>query len=714
MTQYGFFIDLSRCIGCNACLIACKQWHDVQPGPTKWLRVYQWEKGAFPDIEVHTLPIMCFHCEHPACEDACPNKAISKDKKYGAVTVDQSKCTGNRKCFEACPYGAPQFETDKPDEKMSKCNMCVDRLEKGLNPICVLSCSLRALEFGPIEELRKKFGDKAVPLGISEGNAPCKIACPAGVNAEGYIKLIAEGKLEAALDLFRETSPLAGVLGRVCTHPCEVNCQRGKFDESIPVCSLKRYMADAEVKVTGKKKLKIKTTRKEKIAVIGSGPAGLACALDLTRLGYQTTVFETNHLAGGQMRYGIPAYRLPKNILDQEIEYIVESGVNIKTDSPIEKIDDLIKQGYKSVFVAAGTWQSLKLNVPGEDLLGVIPAMDFLKQVNSGEKPALGKRVIVIGGGSVAIDSARLAKRLGAKEVHVVCLECSDFASKDRMMAQNLEIKEAEEEGIIIHPSLGIKEVLAKNGKVTGLDTMTCISVRDDAGNFNPLYDNSCTALSLKADSVIVAVGQTVAKAQFSNQIKINRNGTISVDPLTLETGIKGVFAGGDMVSGPSDIIGAVAAGKSAAISIDRYLNGKDMKEGRTVPVKSIKGAANIRILRPPVIPANKRKDFSEVTLALDSETVLEQAKKCLHCGVLVPSVVFKPEDPKRQILPYDAKKALDLWQKRHPDNGEILPDVFENSEDVTNVPEGTMGRHELNLKPKNIKELLFFTTDDE
>ena len=168
------------------------------------------------------------------------------------------------------------------------------------------------------------------------------------------------------------------------------------------------------------------------------------------------------------------------------------------------------------------------------------------------------------------------------------------------------------------------------------------------------------------------------------------------------------------MVSGPADIISAVASGKTAAVSIDRYLNAKDLKENRNIPVKSLKGAANIQTLRPQVIPANKRKGFSEVTLGLEPESAMEQAQKCLHCGVLVPSVVIKPEDPKRQIIPYDAKKALELWQKRHPDNGEILPDVFENPEDVTDVPVTAMGRHELNLKPKNTQELLFYTTDDE
>lgn len=159
MTQYGFFVDLSRCIGCNTCVIACKQWHDIAPGPIKWIRVYQWEKGIFPNTRLHVVPIMCYHCEDPVCIEACPNKAIHKEEKYGAVLVDADRCQGTRKCWQACPYGAPQFEGDEPGMRMSKCNMCIDRLEQGLKPLCVLSCSMRALEFGPLDELRERYGN---------------------------------------------------------------------------------------------------------------------------------------------------------------------------------------------------------------------------------------------------------------------------------------------------------------------------------------------------------------------------------------------------------------------------------------------------------------------------------------------------------------------------------------------------------------------------
>jgi heterodisulfide reductase subunit A len=549
---------------------------------------------------------------------------------------------------------------------------------------------------------------------MSEGNAPCRIACPAGVDAEGYITYVAEGKFQEALDLFRQTAPLAGVLGRVCTHPCEVNCQRGQFDEAVPACSLKRFIADAEIEVGRRKAAECRVTHDEKVAVIGSGPAGLACALDLTRLGYPVTVFEASPAAGGQMRYGIPEYRLPKDVLENEIAFIQEQGVRIKTNSPVRKIEDLTRQGYRAVFLASGAWQSMKLNIPGEDARGVLYAMDLLRRVNSGENVALGEKVIVIGGGSVAIDAARVAKRVGAREVHLVCLECRDLGSMDRMLAQNREIREAEEEGVIIHPSLGIKAISTRDGKSVGLETKVCLSVRDADGSFNPTYDNLCTALNISADSIIIAIGQTAGRSVESEGLKYGPNGTVIADPLTLETGLPGVFAGGDNFSGPSDIISAIAGGKSAALSIDRHLQGRDLREGRRTPVRSLRERPNLKSVRPPTLPVSERRAFAEVAGNLDGQTAMEQAKKCLHCGVFVPSVVFKPEDPKRQIVPYDPKKALDLWQKRHPENGEVLPDVFADAEDVTQAPRQMGGRNRLVLKPGNVEELMFFTSDDE
>jgi DMSO reductase iron-sulfur subunit len=714
MTQYGFFIDLSRCIGCNACVIACKQWHDIPPGPVKWLRVYQWEKGAFPAIDLRVLPIMCFHCENPVCAEACPHQAIYKEDKFGAVLVDPDKCQGERKCWEACPYGTPQYASDARSEHMSKCTMCLDRLEQGLKPICVLSCSLRALEFGPIDELRLKYEGNANIAELPREHPPCRIACPAGVDAGGYVELIAAGKMQEALDLFRETTPFAGVLGRICKHPCEADCRRGKFDDAVAICALKRFMADYERKAGNSRINTLPVTREEKVAVIGSGPAGLSCAYDLIHQGYAVTVFESAKRSGGLLRYGVAEYRLPRDILDYEIDYFARLGVDIRVSSPVTQLNDVFAQGYGAVFVATGAGQSQRLDVPGEDARGVNYALDFLARVNSGERVNPGRRVAVIGGGSVAIDAARVALRLGAREVHLVCLECRDLASGDRMPAQDWEIAEAEEEGVIIHACLGVSGILSKRGKVTGLETIGCTSVYDSDGRFAPRYSDTAGP-GIAVDGIIVAIGQKVGNPLPGEKgMEYAPSGTILADPVTLETGMAGVFTGGDAVSGAASVIEAIAMGKEAAISIGRYLRGEDLKEGRQPRTKIVITRPGYQSCRPPILEKERRQGFDEVNLGFDEKSAIEQASQCVRCATTIPAVLFWPIDPKREVIPWDAKRTLELWQKRHADSGEQLPDIFKDVTDVTKNPADITGRNKLVLKPRSVEELMFYTTDDE
>jgi len=476
-----------------------------------------------------------------------------------------------------------------------------------------------------------------VETGDKGSYPPCQVTCPAGINGQDFLYLIAQGKFNEALEVVRLSFPFAGVLGRICTHPCESECERGKVEEPLSIRSLHRFVADLELKAGRQKATPVEKTREERVAIIGSGPSGLACAYELVRRGYPVTVFESAPKAGGMMRYGIPEYRLPKEVLDDEIRYIEELGVEIKTNAPMKGVEALFNQGYKAVFVATGTWTSQKIVVPGEEAEGVIYALDFLRKVNSGEKVKLGNRIAVIGGGSVAIDAARFSRRLGAKEVHLICLESTDLTCKDRMPAQDLEIGQAGEEEVIIHPCLGIRKILTENGKAVGLETVNCTSVINAEGKFAPEFAEG-EAPTIMADTVIVAIGQRPDERDFVEMERIPSK-TIKIDETTLETNIKGVFAGGDVVSGPANAVRAIAAGKEAATSIEFYLAGMDLKTARPAPPKRIEEVPKEGVEKEarkvvPVLEPERRMNFAEVELGFDQEMATQESKRCLNCSI--------------------------------------------------------------------------------
>lgn len=469
------------------------------------------------------------------------------------------------------------------------------------------------------------------------GYPPCQVECPAGVNGQDFLYLTAQGKYREALELVRLAIPFAGVLGRVCTHPCETKCERGNVEEPLSIRSLHRFIADCEFMEGRESATPIEKTKEERVAIIGSGPSGLACAYDLVRNGYPVTVFEAAPETGGMLRYGIPEYRLNKQVLDNEIHFIEELGVEIKTNSPVKSLEDIFNQGYKAVFLGTGAWRSQEMGIAGEDAEGVIYALDFLNKVNSGSEVGLGNKVLVIGGGSVAIDAARVSLRLGAKEVHLMCLETRDLTSKDRMPAQDLEVEQAEEEGVIIHPSLGPSKILTEEGKVVGLETVICTSVLDSEGKFAPEFAEGAGP-NIEADTVMVAIGQRPDEKDFA-EVDKGPSGIIKVDETTLETNTEGVFAGGDAVSGPADVISAVAAGKQAAISIELYLAGMDVKESRPVPLKAIEEVPKEGLVQEarqiaPVVEPEKRAGFAEVELGFEEEMATQESKRCLNCGI--------------------------------------------------------------------------------
>jgi len=524
---------------------------------------------------------------------------ITKKARY----VDVDKCTGCGECSEVCPVTVP------------------NEFDLGL---------------GSRKAIYRPF-PQAVPNAFTidkRGLPPCRVACPAGVNAQGYVALISQGKFKEALEVLRRTMPFAGVCGRVCTHPCETDCERGKIDEPVSIRSLKRFMADYELNVGREKATPVERTKEDKVAVIGSGPAGLACAYDLIREGYPVTVFEAAPKAGGMLRYGIPEYRLPDKVLDNEISYLEELGVEIKTNSPVRKFEDVFNQGYQAIFLAAGAWVSQKMGIPDEDAKGVLHALDFLNKVNSGKKVGLGEKVAVIGGGNAAIDAARVAQRLGSKEVSIVYRR-----SRAEMPAESGEIDQAEREGVKLHILAAPVGVIAKGDKVAGIK---CIKMElgepDESGRRRPVPIKD-SEFEMDVDNVIFAVGQGVDKATLPKELEYTGWGTVVVDSTTLQTNIEGVFAGGDVVSGPSDVIAAVAAGKEAAISIDRHLRGVDLKEGRPIPRERVKDIPKEGVqakLRQdmPTLNVSKREGFAEVELGFDEKAAIEEAKRCLNCGV--------------------------------------------------------------------------------
>ncbi|HEY78358.1 MAG TPA: FAD-dependent oxidoreductase [Dehalococcoidia bacterium] len=472
------------------------------------------------------------------------------------------------------------------------------------------------------------------------GPAPCQVACPAGLDVWHYVILVSQGNFGKALEVIRETTPFAGVLGRVCPHPCEIDCERRTVDSEQPVSirHLKRFVADYEREAGRKKAKAVRKTKDSRVAIVGSGPAGLNCAYTLVKQGYPVTVFEAAPEAGGLLRYALPKYRLPDEILDDEIHYIEELGVEIKTGTSIKDTKTLFNQGYQAVFLAVGATRSLRLGVEGEDnTTGVMTALELLKQAKSAAKPIIGSRVIVIGGGNSAMDAARVSLRLGAKEVHMVCLESRDLTSKDGMLADAIEIEEAEEEGLIIDTCLGVKKVLSQNGRFTGIESIPCISVREKDGSFAPKYAEH-PVRTMEGDTLVVAIGQRADVPGFE-EVERTSAGTFRADIFSLATNVPGVFAGGDVVSGPLDVASAIGASNEAAISIDRYLRGLDLVEGRLPIAKRVRQILPTKIVKTvrspvPLLDAQQRvKSFAEVELGFDERLAIEEAKRCFNCG---------------------------------------------------------------------------------
>ncbi|MBI2831844.1 MAG: FAD-dependent oxidoreductase [Chloroflexi bacterium] len=503
-------------------------------------------------------------------------------------TMEEAGCRFCRACVEVCPTGALI-------DKEAKYNFCIEKEEVA---------------------------------------APCRYACPAHIDVPRYVYLIGEGRFADALAMIREKVPFPASLGRVCIHPCETACNRGDINNSICIKFLKRFAAEGDQK-WWKQYSVVKPPTGKKVAVIGAGPGGLTDAYYLAKAGHSVTVFEALPVAGGMMRVGIPDYRLPPEVLESEINEIRSVGVDIKLNTRVESIDDLFKQGFDAVFVAVGAHNGMTIGCEGESCTGVMDGASFLRKANLGEKLDVGEKVAVIGGGNVAIDGARVALRLGAKEVSIVYRR-----TRAEMPASPEEVEAALHENIKFIYLAAPQKIASKGVKLE----MTCIRMKlgepDASGRRSPEPIKG-SEFTLEFDTIIAAIGQTPdIPAEFN--LKTGRGNTIRADSVTQATSRKGVFAGGDVATGPASVIGAIAAGRRAASSIDKYLGGSGVIDEVLVKdrafgtcVGKAPGFFDKTAPHMPELTAEQRAaNFNEVELGFDREAAVAEGRRCLQCAV--------------------------------------------------------------------------------
>ena len=472
------------------------------------------------------------------------------------------------------------------------------------------------------------------------GTSPCKATCPAHISVQGYVALAAAGKYREALALIKQENPLPAICGRVCHHPCESACLRGQVDEPVAIDFIKRYVADLDLESSTRLVPEIKERREERVAIIGSGPAGLSCAYYLTLSGYRVTVFEKLPVLGGMLTVGIPAYRLPRNIIEAEIQVIKDMGVEFRTGVEIGKdvtVAQLRAQGYRAFFTAIGAHECKALGIEGEDMRGVHPGVEFLREVNLGRRIPLGDRVAVVGGGNVAMDAVRTALRTGSKEAFIIYRR-----SHEEMPANEEEIEECREEGITIMTLTNPVRIIGENGRVKAIECVRMELGEADASGRRRPRPIAGSNFVLEVDAVIPAIGQESDWACLTSECacKLSDWGTIRVNPLTLQSDDADIFAGGDAVTGPKTVIEAIAAGKQAAISIDRFIRGDDLAAGREREwraVEEVRSEGYDRIPRrrmPRLTPDQRSGNFNEVQLGFSEQQAREEAGRCLNCGI--------------------------------------------------------------------------------
>ncbi|MST74422.1 FAD-dependent oxidoreductase [Roseburia sp. MUC/MUC-530-WT-4D] len=550
--------------------------------------------------------------------------------------VNPQDCVACGRCVEFCPAGAVKL-----GQKLCKKDGSEVTYPKHVLP--------SEKKWGP-EMWDEDYRDKNRINCYDTGTAPCKTACPAHIAVQGYLKMAAQGRYTDALALIKKNNPLPAVCGHICNRRCEDACTRGTIDEAIAIDEVKKFIAaqdlNAETRYIPKKVVPaVKGYFDEKIAIIGGGPAGLSCAFYLAEKGYKPTIFEKNERAGGMLVYGIPSFKLEKDVVQAEIDVIREMGVDIKTGVEVGKditLDELRAQGYKAFYIAIGCQGGRKAGVPGEDAQGVATAVELLREAGANESYPIEGDVVVIGGGNVAIDVARTSSRCGAPNVNMFCLE-----SRDTMPASNEEIEEAEEEGVVMNCGWGPKEILSENGKVTGIVLKKCLSVKDADGRFNPKYDENDT-ITVPCKHVFLSVGQSIEWGSLleGSKVEIGRGNGAVADALTYQTAEPDIFVGGDVYTGPRFAIDAIAAGKQGAISIHRFVqphssltigrNRNDFIELDKNDIKVENYDNSSRQIPGTNQSIDAKKSFRDAKLTFTEEQVKAETARCLGCGASV------------------------------------------------------------------------------
>jgi heterodisulfide reductase subunit A len=588
MKQLGLMIDLNRCFGCKTCIIACRNHNKIVDHENcmpreipYYIRVQSKTEGVYPLVSEDSWVVPCQHCPDPGCLSACPFGAISKHPENGVVTIDREKCTG-------CEF---------------KAGMAAE--------------------------------DKVKP-------SPCHLSCPAGLNVQGYVQKVKQGDYQGAVKLILKKVPLPGVLGRICPHPCESACRRGEVDEAVSIRELKRVAADN----VDFDQLEIPAIQDNqyKVAVIGSGQAGLTVAYDLRLKGYQVTIFEALDALGGMLRVGIPDYRLPPEVLDREINYLLRHGIETRTGVRFGQditYQELKREGFDAVFLAIGLHQGIGLNIPGCEAQGVLDAVSFLRQLNLGAKSKPGQHAVIIGGGNVAIDAARAIKRLGCAKVTVAYRR-----GQDEMPAYPEELESAAAEGVEFLHLVSPVEVVLKNGKVAGLGCIKNeLAMPDESGRPKPVPLKG-TEFVIECDTIIPAIGQSL-DADLQKQmpdLAISRQGTCHVSS-AMQTTMPDVFAAGDAVRGAATVIHAIADAHIAAEGIDRYSRGLAVEPRFAKPARPGIGDFSWQAMPSGVCESAAREKsaqmdakeraacFLEECQGLSTDQAKAEAERCLNCG---------------------------------------------------------------------------------